>query len=238
MRRTLSRTRAALISLTAAASLTALAPLAAVVPLTQSAPYTAFTSLHAQDPGGARPGGWEVLTDELGADTTTLTFVDMEPGFHLTTGPAALFYDPDVTARGAYRAEANVHLFEPAENGAFGLFVGGGDLDGSYQTYTALLLRPSGELSVVRRLSFTSSETLVDWTAHEAVRGWEERTEDGATVENSLAVETGEGEMVFFVNGREVARVPRASQGADGIVGIRAEEDVDIHVTGFGVEGR
>ena len=202
------------------------------------APLVASESLHAQDPGGARPDGWEILTDELGADTTAVTFVSMEPGFHLTTGPAAIFYDPSVTARGAYRAEANVHLFEPEGAGAFGLFVGGSDLDGSYQTYTALLLRPSGELSVVRRLSFTSSETLVGWTAHEAVRGWQDRPEGEASVENALAVETGDGEMAFYVNGEEVARVPRTSQGADGIVGIRAEENVDIHVTGFGVESR
>lgn len=200
---------------------------------------TASVPLHAQDAGGARPDGWAVLTDEFGADTTAITFVTMEPGFHLATGPAALFYDPEVTARGAYRAEANVHLFEPEGSGAFGLFVGGSDLDGSYQTYTALLLRPSGELSVVRRLSFTSSETLVDWTGHEAVRGWGDRSGGAASVENALAVETtGDGEMVFSVNGQEVARVPRTSQGADGIVGIRAQEDVEIHVTGFGVESR
>jgi len=186
---------------------------------------------------GSRPGGWEVLTDELGADTTAITFVAMEPGFHLTTGPAALFYDRGNTARGTYRAEASIHLFAPeGDVGGFGLFVGGDDLDGSYQTYTALLLRASGEFSVVRQLSFTSSETLLDWTDHEAVLGWADRSTDAQTVENALAIEVGEDEMVFFVNGREVGRTPRTSQGAEGIAGLRVEDGVNLHITGFGIE--
>lgn len=200
---------------------------------------TGTGSLLAQDAGGPRPDGWEILTDELGADTTAITFAAMDPGFHITTGSAALFYDPGVTAAGTYRAEANLHLFEPqGGEAAYGLFVGGSDLDGSYQTYTALLLRPSGELSVVRRLSFTSSETLVDWTAHEAVKGWGDRLDGAASVENAVAIEVGDAEMIFLVNDQEVARTPRTSQGAEGIVGIRAEDGANIHVTGFEVGER
>lgn len=208
-----------------------------------SAALSGASGLAAQAPGdveGSPPAGWEILTDDVGADTDAIAFVAMEPGFHLTTGPAALFYDPGNVARGSYRARANIHLFEPegGEGAPFGIFVGGSDLDGSYQTYTALLLRASGEFSVLRRLSFTSSETLVDWTSHEAVRGWSARGEGDRTVENSLTVEVGEGELIFYVNGEEVARTPRTSQGADGIAGLRVEEGVNLHVTEFEVEPR
>ncbi|MFW6200278.1 MAG: hypothetical protein ACOC8K_06890 [Gemmatimonadota bacterium] len=198
------------------------------------------TPLAAQAPDdieGSPPAGWEILTDDVGADTDAIAFAAMEPGFHLTTGPAALFYDPGNTARGSYRAHANIHLFAPEDPGApFGLFVGGSDLDGSYQTYTALLLRASGEFSVLRRLSFTSSETLVEWTSHDGVRGWARRDEGAQTVENSLSIEVRDGEMTFFVNDEEVARVPRTDQGGEGVAGLRVEEGVNLHVTDFEVE--
>ncbi len=54
--------------------------------------------------------------------------------------------------------------------------------------------------------------TLVDWTPHPAVR-------IGQTT-NRLRVRCAGAEMIFWVNGVEVARVPRGSEGAGGRVGV------------------
>ena len=51
------------------------------------------------------------------------------------------------------------------------------------------------------------------------------------TAKNVLAVEAREGEARFFVNGAQVASLPRDQVGADGIVGLRANHDLELHIT-------
>lgn len=181
-----------------------------------------------------RPGGWQILTDRIGADTTEIYFARMEPGFHVTTGPAALFYDPDTAPSGTFRVEATAHLFDPGgRNEAYGIFVGGDDLLGSYQRYTYFLVRRSGEFLIKRRVSATSTETLVDWTSHPAVVGWEGGDDGSESVRNSLAVEAGEDELVFFVNGEEVERLPRGDLPVSGVAGVRVNHALDLHFSEF-----
>lgn len=185
---------------------------------------------------GAHPEGWRMLTDEIGADTTSIRFERMTPGFHVTTGPAAIFYHPDSTATGSFRVEATTHLFDPgSRNEAYGVFIGGNDLMGSYQGYTYFLVRRSGEYLVKRRISATSTETLVDWTPHDAVTGWDDREGDAQSVENRLAVEAGPDELVFYVNDREVDRIPRGREHVEGVVGVRVNHQLDVHFTDFRV---
>lgn len=182
----------------------------------------------------SRPAGWEILTDRVAADTAEIYFASMEPGFHITTGPAAIFYHPDSTAAGTYRVEATTHLFDPGErNEAYGIFVGGEDLLGSYQRYTYFLVRKSGEYLVKQRVSSTSTETLVDWTAHPAVRGWDDRESESGPVENALALQVRPDELVFEVNGREVERIPRRSLPVSGVAGVRVNHALDLHYSRF-----
>ncbi len=54
--------------------------------------------------------------------------------------------------------------------------------------------------------------TQVDWTAHEAIR-------TGRTT-NHLRVRCERGEMVFWINGVEAARIPRDPREAGGRVGV------------------
>ena len=37
-----------------------------------------------------RPDGWMIRADRSGADTSEIFFVDMPPGWHVTTGPAVI----------------------------------------------------------------------------------------------------------------------------------------------------
>lgn len=209
-----------------------------VVPLLLAAP--SLVGAQPAEGGGAgegsRPEGWRVLTDRVSADTAEIDFARMPPGFHVTTGPAAIFYHPDSTATGTFRVEAEIHLFDPGEpREAYGIFFGGRDLEGSYQAYTYFLVRRTGEYLVKRRVSATSTETLVDWTAHPAVTGWEDREEGSETARNVLSVEAGADELVFRVNGEEVDRLPRSGLDVDGVAGLRVNHRLDVHVSRFEV---
>ena len=180
-----------------------------------------------------KPAGWHVRLDRPDRGTADqVMFTEMAPGWHVTTGPAALLHHPDSTASGSYRLEADVFLFDPGERReGYGLFFGGRDLEGVGQQYTYFLLRRDGSWLVKTR---EGDETAVvrDWTQHEAVNDWEGRAEGEQTVRNRLGVEVGADEVVFFVNDTELTRIPRDQlPPTDGIFGLRVNHSLNLHVT-------
>lgn len=178
-----------------------------------------------------RPEGWKVRFDRAGSTEAELEmFVSMPPGWHITTGPAAIFWDPTLTASGRFRAEMEVFLFDPqGRREAFGIFFGGKDLEGPGQEYAYFLLREGGEF-IVKRRQGADTPTLLDWTADGAIASWAERG-DAVTAKNVLTVEAGSETVRFLVNGEEVAELPRAQLPVDGIVGVRVNHALNLHVS-------
>jgi len=208
---------------------------AAVVAL---AAFMFAPGLAAQDEKPAPPDGWIVRTDGGGHGGGDMEFMDMAPGWHITTGPSGIFYHPDRTASGSYRVESEVFLFDPGRrNEAFGIIIGGSGLDGDSQAYTYFLMRRDGSVLVKRRDGAQTSN-LMGWTAHEAVVKWEDRADDGATARNVLAAEVGGGEMAFFVNGEEVFRASSEDQHVDGIVGLRVNHGLNLHFSSLEITSR
>jgi hypothetical protein len=178
-----------------------------------------------------RPEGWKVRFDRPGSSEADLEmFVSMPPGWHITTGPAAIFWDPSVEASETYRVEMEVYLFDPeGRREAFGVFLGGRDLEGPDQAYTYFLIRDGGEFLIKRRQG-QDTPTLQGWTAHPAVRSFADRGDD-ASVKNVLAVEVDGEDVRFSVNGDEVATLPRSEVDTDGTVGIRVNHRLNLHVS-------
>jgi len=224
-------------------------PLLAFVLLAAAAQAQRPDPLQPEGENMATPSTWVVRFDETdhghhtghaptaGADTTAdVFFVNMTPGWHITTGPAAIFYHPESTAEGTFRAETLIHLFDPqGRNEAYGLFFGGENLDGEAVAYDYFVLRNSGEFLVKRRAG-EETEVLHPWTAHEAIATFGEDT--ASSVPNRLAVEVGEAEVAFFVNGAEVVRMPRSALRTDGVVGLRINHALNVHVEDLAVTER
>lgn len=196
--------------------------------------HAARAAAGAQDPGAEpKPAGWRVRLDRPEQRSAEdVYFVDMAPGWHVTTGPAAILYHPDSAASGEYALEAEMHLFDPGERReGYGVFFGGQELEGDNQRYTYFLLRRDGRFLVKTR---TGSETTVvrDWTDAPAIVGWDEREGDAESVANTLGVDIGADAVGFSVNGTEVASVPRAELGRlDGVFGMRVNHALNLHVT-------
>lgn len=201
-------------------------------------PLLAAAPLGAQDlPRGQFPAGWTVRTDKAEESAAEIAFVDMAPGWHITTGPAAILYDPRATARGTFRIESESFLFEPGtRNEAYGVFFGGRDLESDGLSYTYFLIRPTGDFLVKRR-SGAETPVVVDWTPHPAILRFADRGES-STAKNVIAVEAGAEHVVFLVNGREVTRLRREDVPSDGIVGLRVNHGLNLHVTSLTVEAR
>lgn len=207
-------------------------------------------NLHAQQPDPdkpvpenlAVPSEWEVRLDNpdddvtIGADSESsdIYFVNMKPGWHITTGPRAIFWHPASDAEGTYRAHTKIYLFDPeGRNEAFGLFFGGQNLKEENQTYTYFLLRNSGEYLIKKRIG-DDTEVVKDWTKTTAMSVYDESTE--SSVPNTLSIEVGEDEVRFFVNGEQVDTMPKDGLDTEGFVGLRVNHRLNLHIEDFGVE--
>ena len=102
-------------------------------------------------PAGARaakglPPGWTARPDNGGA-VDDVKFVVMEPGYHLTLGPATILYRMQDRVSGPFHAIAKFHQMKKLEHAeGYGLFMGGKKLQGSNQSYTYFLVRADGKL--------------------------------------------------------------------------------------------
>lgn len=199
----------------------------------------AFLALLVAVPAAAqdltRPDGWMTRFDDPSASESDLQmFVEMPPGWHITSGPAAIYW-PGGEVSGDFRAEMEVHLFDPGERReAFGIFLGGSDLSGAGQEYSYFLIR-NGRQFILKRREGTEAPTVQGWTDHESILGWADRGADASSVRNVLAVEARGDRVHFFVNGDEVAVTSRADMPVDGIFGIRVNHGLNLHVSGLEV---
>jgi hypothetical protein len=183
---------------------------------------------------GEKPAGWEMRLDRANADPTEIKFVTMEPGWHITTGPAAIFYDPSRAASGEYRVETEIFLFDPGrrQREAFGVFIGGNDLAGEDQAYLYFLIRNDGNYLIKRR-DGSETPTITPWTPHPAIVRHDGSAE---TAKNTLAIDVGAEQLDFYLNGEKVTSLPRSELGMDGIVGLRVNHSLNVHVSKLTVE--
>lgn len=187
------------------------------------------------------PPNWSFRADRsdeeyvVGADSTAdIFFVTMTPGWHVTSGPAGIYYHPASTAAGDFTAVTEIHLFNPgSRREGFGLLIGGKDLDGPEQAYTYFLIRQGGEYLIKER---TGDETRVitNWTSHPAIMSHSGAESD--TAKNKLSVRASGDEVEFLVNDQPVAALLRTDVMTDGIVGLRVNHGLNLHVSDLRVE--
>lgn len=182
------------------------------------------------------PDGWLMRLDRPGAGADVADFQTMPPGWHVKTGRAGagIFWMPEMSATGPYTAKGTFHLFSPASHAeAFGLFVGGRDLDSEGQEYLYFLVRQTGEYLIKRRAGAETSD-LVGWTAHDAIP-IAPPGEEGPT-RYDLAVQVGAEDVEFRVNGSTVHTLPRGEVTSDGTAGLRINHMLDIHVEELAID--
>lgn len=180
------------------------------------------------------PPGWKMRLDKADANPADFRFWTMPPGWHITAGQAAIVYDPAKTAKGTYRIESETFLFPGEHLEGFGVFFGGKNLDQASQSYTYFLIRKDGRYLVKAREG-EQTRSIVPWTAHAAII-----PHDGTkqTAKNILAVEVGVETVDFLVNGQKVTSLPRAQLSTDGVVGLRVNHHVNVHITSLNVEAK
>jgi hypothetical protein len=187
------------------------------------------------------PAGWKYRLDTqddgstVGSDSLdTVWFVTMKPGWHIRVGkPRLIVYHPANTAEGTFTASTSLHLFDPGRrNEAYGLILGGRNLDTPDQSYLYFLIRRSGEFLIKQRTGQDTSQ-LVGWTASDAIVPYTEET-DG-TASNILSVVVSDDEATFSINGQQVSSLPGGDLNTDGIVGLRFNHGINAHIESLSV---
>lgn len=191
----------------------------------------------------AVPEGWEVRLDKampevvIGADAETadIFFVNMTPGWHVTTGPRAIFYHPANVVSKDFKIKSLIHLFDTKgrDREGFGLFFGGKNLQEDDQEYIYFLIRNTGDFLVKSRKG-AETETIVGWTASDAIIKF--MAGDDPTGTNELAVEVVEGVLEFSINGSMVTSISAEGHNTDGIFGLRVNHQVNLHVEDLSAE--
>lgn len=183
--------------------------------------------------GGALPTGWAGRTDRPTAKIEDAKFVTMGPGFHVTSGPAAIYWRDANATTGPFTATATfTQTKAPAHPEAYGIIFMGKSLQGADQNYAYFLVRGDGKIMVKHRAG-TEVHTIMDWTDNAAVH----KQDANGKATNTLTVDATKADSVrLAVNGVEVAALPVSHPGsADGVVGLRVNHNLDVHVADFSV---
>jgi hypothetical protein len=192
---------------------------------------TATPLLAQEKSASSLPAGWEQRLDRENA-TTAPKFEAMGPGYHATTGPAAIFYNTKHDMKGDFRVSATfIQMKAPTHPEAYGLFVGGSKLDKPDQEYGYLIVRGDGKYAIKHRAG-SEVHTIADWTEHPKLN----KQDAAGKATNTLAIEAVGNQVRMLVNGEEVKRWERSYWKADGQLGLRINHNLDVHISDFKVE--
>src|SRR2546423_3567856 len=195
------------------------------------------------------------MTARFDLPTAKISDVDVEErggSMRFHSGPAAVYYNPGAEAKGEYTVSASFSQTRSMGHEAYGVFVGGANLDDSTQHYIYFEVKPCrsrgacsgdeakagtplGEILINERIGNAEPMAIVANTHDDAVHA---DAEGAGAATNVLAIHVSRDSLRFYVNGKEVRTLPTSAfKGpTEGIYGIRVNHNSDIQVDGFGIK--
>lgn len=189
--------------------------------------------------GGIGVAGWmgriDPNAERRGMSIGDAKFVAMGSGYHITSGPAAIYWNAKDVAKGNYTVSASfTQTKAPMHPEAYGLFIGGTNLTDSTQSYVYFETRGDGKYLIVHRAG-NDVHKVVDWTDTDATN----KADAAGKATNELAIRVSADSVNFLANGKLVKGFSKAEMhgfAADGQTGIRVNHNLDVHVDKFQVK--
>src|SRR5262249_50570372 len=148
---------------------------------------------------------------------------------HFTTGPAVIVWRAVDKAPGQFHTLATfTQTKAPMHPEGYGLFVAGSGLDSTNQAYIYCLVRGDGAF-IIKRRAGADATTITDWAVNAAVN----KADSTGKATNKIEAQWTDGKLVFRINGTQVYSMDATAAQATGIVGLRVNHNLDVHVDGF-----
>jgi hypothetical protein len=201
---------------------------------------------------GQLPAGWMMRFDPPHQgptpDPTEVNVVTMGTGVHFTSGPAAIYYNPKDMGSGEYTVTATMSQRKSMGHEAYGIFIGGKNLQDSTQQYVYFLVKPCrsrgdckdrstplGEIMISARTS-NGRPTALLASVHDDEVHADDPADGHAT--NKLTIHVAKDSVHFLVNDKRVKALAKSQLGGvstDGQAGVRINHNSDVHVAWGGV---
>ena len=186
-----------------------------------------------------KPAGWKMRIDRSTSaqdpdDRKDVTFMAMGKGFHVSGGPAGVYWNPANTAMGNFTVKGTFTLVKPSSHtNYYGLVFGGQGLDGSTQSYTYFTVAQNGTFLIKQRTG-EDTRDVKTYTQSPAVK----TPDNSGKSVNVLEVRVAGNTISYVVNGTVVHTMPKADlkANADGIVGFRVNHVTEVMVDDFQVQ--
>jgi hypothetical protein len=174
--------------------------------------------------GSGVPAGYTGRTDNPSAAITGAKYVAADGRWEVTTGPAHILYRAADTASGAYTASASFEQLEaPRHPEAYGLIIGGQNLDQPTQRYTYFIARGTGEFAVKVR-DGAEARDVVAFRAGEGMA----KADASGRASYRLAAQVTADSVRFLVNDARVAAVAKSAVPTEGVVGLRVNHNLHV----------
>jgi hypothetical protein len=191
---------------------------------------------------GQLPAGWMLRFDPTrpgrpAPQPTDVSFTTMGTGYHVKSGPAALYYNTKDQGTGEFQISATFAQTKSMQHEAYGLFIGGKNLQDSTQNYLYFVIRPmDGGILINHRASDGRPKQLVAWTPNENVH--KDDPADGKAT-NTLTIHVAKDSVHFNANGKLVKGLAKSElDGAstDGQAGLRINHNLELHISNYSVK--
>jgi len=203
--------------------------------------------VHAVSGGGISAPGWQGAVDARdaarGRTVRDAKLAKEGDGLHVTTGPAAIYWNPANTAQGDYTVKAT--FTEPKYMNLndhphpYGIFIGGNDLGTDHQSL--LYCEAYGNGTFIVR-GFGPAPFRMNGREGESNAAVRRAAAPGQPVTQDIALSVKGDKVACLINGTVVATYARADvvaagklKSTDGIYGIRFAHNTEGLVTGLTV---
>lgn len=185
--------------------------------------------------GGKLPAGWNARRDNqpANANLDNVKFAAMGNGFHVTMGGTnAIFWNPTHDVKGEFEVSATFTQTKPnAEHPeGMGLVFNGANLDKENQSYVYFLVRDGKYL--INHRAGKEVHKIVPWTAHDAIA----KVDASGKTSNKVGVRVAGTDVQYLVNGQVVHTQKRDYMKPDGMIGLRVNMHLDVHIADFTVK--
>jgi hypothetical protein len=186
----------------------------------------------AEAPKPTLPAGWSARFDRENVDASKISFMTMGTGLHATSGPAAIYWRDADNMSGPFKITATfTQMKAPMHPEAYGIFIGGKNLNDSTQTYGYLIVRGDGKYAIKHRAGNAAVHTIADWTDLPNMK----QADANGKATNTVSFEVRSDSTRAFVNGEQVHSWAASYWSGQGIAGLRVNHMLDVHISDFAI---